>query len=203
VHLDMRGWFRVAEPAPLLPVLQEAVWNDQRLRIVYARDGGEQSERLIDPLGLVAKINTWYLVAGTDGGMRSFRVARVAEAEPTGERFERPAAFDLARYWAESASSFRRTLPSFAVDLALHPSLLGELAWAIRSTVAALEETAQLRGDGRLLLSVDFETLADARAFMLRWADKAEALAPQELRDSLHRWSRDVANLYGLSGPIG
>jgi predicted DNA-binding transcriptional regulator YafY len=196
VHVDMRGWFRAVESTPLLPALQAAVWGDLRLRIVHAKDGGEERDRTVDPLGLVAKLSVWYLVADTVDGLRVFRVSRIASVEQTGERFCRPAGFDLAAYWAEWSSSFRGTLPSYIVRLAVEPRLLPELAWAVRETATALQQRACARADGRLQLEVDFETLADARTFLLRWGDGVEAEQPGELRVAVHAWSRRLARQY-------
>lgn len=197
VHVDLRGWFRAVESTALLPVLQQAVWTDERLRIVHARDGGDERARNVDPLGLVAKLSVWYLVADTEDGMRVFRVSRIAAAEPTGERFLRPADFDLARYWTEWSSSFRGTLPSYIVRLAVRSRLLPELAWAVRETAAALQERARVREDGRYQLEVDFETQADARSFLVRWGEDVIAEQPDELRSAARAWSLSVARLYG------
>ena len=197
VHVDMRGWFRAVESTPLLPALQEAVWGDLRLRIVHAKDGGEERDRIVEPLGLVAKLSVWYLVAETADGLRVFRVSRIAAVEPTGELFSRPPGFDLASYWNEWSSSFRGTLPNYSVRLLLRPRLLPELAWAVRETTADLQQRACLCADGLLQLDVDFETLADARSFLLRWGDDVVAERPHELRAAVREWSLRVAGLYG------
>ena len=42
-----------------------------------------ETERVVHPLGLVAKGNVWYLVADTDAGLRTFRVGRVRSVELT------------------------------------------------------------------------------------------------------------------------
>src|SRR6478735_6101216 len=60
-HLDASGWFQADEPVPYLAVLSEAVWEGQRVAIEY--DRGEVVRRILDPLGLVLKAGTWYLVA--------------------------------------------------------------------------------------------------------------------------------------------
>ena len=51
------------------------------------------------PLGLVAKGSTWYLIAGTDAGLRTFRLWRIRTVELTGDAVHRPADFDLATAW--------------------------------------------------------------------------------------------------------
>src|SRR5262245_49518363 len=95
IHIDVSGWSRSREPVPHLPTLQQAVWSDRRLRILYDRDGCA-SERVLDPLGLVAKGSTWYLVARVENDIRSYRVSRICEAAILDQSFVRPPEFDLA-----------------------------------------------------------------------------------------------------------
>src|SRR5574340_1555919 len=103
IHLDATGWFRHDEPVPHLPLLQEAIWNDRRLHLTYRRGGDNTvNQRTVNPYGLVAKASIWYLVCTTlesGGEMRVYRVARIQDAESTGEHFERPANFNLPAFW--------------------------------------------------------------------------------------------------------
>lgn len=101
VVIDPTRWGELArDRPPLVELLQTAVIQRRRVRVGYAGRGG-RTERLLDPYGLVAKDDIWYLIAGTDRGRRTFRVDRIVDASPTGEPFERPADFDLAAAWAE------------------------------------------------------------------------------------------------------
>ncbi len=101
VVLDAARWGGTAPPAPPhLEALQRAVVAGVRVRLDYRDRSGTASERLVDPLGLVAKGSVWYLVAGTDAGLRTFRVGRVREVTPTDEPAVRPPGFDLAGAWA-------------------------------------------------------------------------------------------------------
>ena len=54
---------------------------------------------VVHPLGLVEKGAMWYLVAGTEKGMRTFRVNRVRAVEITDDPVVRPPDFDLAETW--------------------------------------------------------------------------------------------------------
>ena len=54
-------------PAPL----QEAIWRERKVRLAHRGSDGSAVERLVDPLGLVAKGNLWCLVAGVEGAIRS------------------------------------------------------------------------------------------------------------------------------------
>jgi predicted DNA-binding transcriptional regulator YafY len=104
-HLDASGWFQTGETAPHLAVMADAVWEARRMRIRYRR-GDSGVDRVIDPLGLVLKAGIWYVVASTDGQVRTYRARRILAAEPTGESFARPAAFDLAAHWTESIAAY-------------------------------------------------------------------------------------------------
>ena len=68
--------------------------------LTYRKSNGEMTERLIDPLGLVAKAGIWYLVALSYGELRVFRVSRVRNAVQTEEACQRPEHFDLESFWA-------------------------------------------------------------------------------------------------------
>src|SRR5499433_4339487 len=76
--------------------LQAAVIRRRKVRLTYMGSARVRSERLVDPWGLVAKDEIWYLIAGTVRGQRTFRVDRILHAEPTGQPAERPDGFTLA-----------------------------------------------------------------------------------------------------------
>src|SRR6476646_1398975 len=70
-HLDAPGWFQSAEATPFLQDLSASVWEDRRVVIQYDR-GESIVERLLDPLGLVIKGGVWYLVAVSEGQIRTY-----------------------------------------------------------------------------------------------------------------------------------
>ncbi len=102
LHVDTTGWGGVPENLSMLPIVQDAVARDRKLAIRYRPAGRERVERTVDPLGLVAKGGTWYLVARTPDGFRTYRVSRIEEARLLDQPSERPADFDLATYWRSS-----------------------------------------------------------------------------------------------------
>ena len=78
-HLDAAGWFHASEPVPHLALLADAVWEARRLAITYRR-GDSEVERSLEPLGLVLKAGVWYLVAASEGQVRTYRVSRIRSA---------------------------------------------------------------------------------------------------------------------------
>lgn len=83
IHIDATGWHHTEEDVSCLPTLQEAIWQERKLSLKYQRGDSATVERLVDPLGLVAKGSTWYLVAAVEGEVRTYRVSRMLEAGVT------------------------------------------------------------------------------------------------------------------------
>ena len=68
VVLDPTGWdHHRAEPPAHLGTLQKAVIDGVQVRLSYTARNGTETERIVHPLGLVAKRTVWYLIANTDG----------------------------------------------------------------------------------------------------------------------------------------
>ena len=62
-YLDAPGWLRETDAPPFLASVAEAVWTQHRLDVRYERANRAVADRVLDPLGLVLKAGTWYLVA--------------------------------------------------------------------------------------------------------------------------------------------
>ncbi len=77
--------------------LSTAARNGARIRLRYRSSRGEESERLLDPYGIAFHNGRWYVV-GWDrlrDAMRTFRLDRILDIQPTRESFEPPEGFDL------------------------------------------------------------------------------------------------------------
>jgi predicted DNA-binding transcriptional regulator YafY len=182
-HLDAAGWFQAGEKVPHLAALAEAVWEAKRMRIRYRR-GDSAVERVIDPLGLVLKAGIWYVVALTDGDVRTYRARRILDAEPTGESFDRPAAFDLAGHWSESIAAYERGTPRVSVTVRVDPDALGVLADVVGERAlrrAERLEEADMDGWYRLRIDVDWPEEVPGR--LLAVGGALEILDPPEIRE--------------------
>ena len=103
VVVDPSGWGagRPPERPPPrhLEALQRAVVEAEQVRLGYEARDRAVTTRTVHPLGLAAKGSTWYLVADTEAGLRTFRVDRVTAVEGLGRPVVRPEGFDLAEAW--------------------------------------------------------------------------------------------------------
>jgi len=179
IHIDARGWRDPAETIASLPVLMAALWQERRLRFTYNKMNAEPGERVADPLGLVAKGSTWYLVARFDGEPRTYRVSRIADPVLLEERAEIPAEFDLAEYWSRSADEFRQHLPRYYATFLADPSIL---RWVRYRGWRLEDETPE--GD-RVRLRLRFDIEEEARQFALSFAGAVEVVEPEELRGAV------------------
>lgn len=195
-HLDAGDWFKANQPVPHLAALSEAVWEATRIDIEYDRGEGP-ARRVLEPLGLVLKAGTWYVVAGVEGQIRTYRVSRVVSAEPVDQRFERPDGFDLAAYWAESTSAYERDVPRVAVDVRVRPDRVGYLRDAVgHGTVAAAETLDEPDADGWLRLRLRLDWPDEAPRHLLAAGHWVEVLGPPEIRSRVAVIARAIAERY-------
>lgn len=180
LYVDTTGWRGVAENLTFLRVVQEAVSRDRKLVIEYRKRDGQLTERTIDPLGLVAKGASWYLVAKTAEGFRTFRVSRIEKATMLEIAAERPADFDLAAHWKSSTEKFRESRARYSVTARLEPRLAEDV---VRWTAA--QRVADDDAGERVTLRIEFEDEEHATFMMRGLGSRAEILEPVSLREQI------------------
>ena len=179
ILVDARGWRDPAESVACLPVLLDALWRERQVRFVYSRVLGEPGERTADPLGLVAKGSTWYLVARVEDQPRTYRVSRIHDAAVLEQPARSAGAFDLAEYWQRSAAEFRDKLPRYYATFLAAPAVM---RWVRYRGWRLEEETAE--GE-RVRLRLRFDAEEEALQFALSFGGEIEAIHPPELRDKI------------------
>ena len=195
-HLDAGAWFSANEAVPHLAAIAACVWNGRRLEIDYDR-GDHLVTRAIDPLGLVLKAGTWYLVAAHDGQLRTYRVSRVRGAESLEDRAVRPEGFDLATYWAESIAAYEREAPRLEVTVRFRREHLRRLEDLIEWRVlAAAVELPEPEPEWRRL-RLAFAWPGEVPGKLLALGTTLEVLDPPELRREIAELAADVAAAYG------
>jgi predicted DNA-binding transcriptional regulator YafY len=187
LYVDAASWRSTPEDLPALPLIQDAVARDRKLSFVYAGKGygGEPprsgpQERIVDPLGLVVKGSTWYLVARSNKEPRTFRVSRISKVKLLNSSAERPAHFDLEKYWKESTQQFERKVPRYEVVLRLKAETAEELKkWISVNAV----RPGKAQGKEWTLAKVAFDDDRHAQFVVQGLGASAEVIAPADLRD--------------------
>lgn len=195
IYVDSAGWAREDESVPLLPLLQDAIWNERKVRITYERGPGcEAVERELDPLGLVAKGSAWYLVGRVDESVRSYRISRISHAQVLDARSVTPQDFDLANYWNESALTFKAALPKFQATFRVSPSVFPRLKFAGR--FARVGEVIETHDDGWIKVSVGFDVEEMAVEYALGFGSNLSVVAPESLRLKVIEEATRVRDMY-------
>ncbi|WP_435769681.1 helix-turn-helix transcriptional regulator [Nocardioides sp. SYSU DS0651] len=197
VVIDPARWGERGTDRPThVAALQAAVVRRERLRLIYAGRRREQSERLVDPWGLVEKGETWYLLAGTDRGRRTFRVDRVVAVEPTGEAADRPADLDLAAAWREVAGEIEdRRARTWAVL-----TLPGRFLPVLQDRFGRHCVTEEWLADGRVRARVAAPTPLDLGRDLAGWGGLVEVLGPPEVRAVLAQIGAELVERYDAGG---
>ena len=198
-HLDAAAWFHASEPVPHLSVLADSVWEARRVTVGYRRAGGEV-DRILDPLGLVLKAGVWYLVAASDGQVRTYRISRFSRVTATDRTFERPGGFDLAAHWRESIAAYEASQPRIEITVRVDPRAIGLLADLVgERSVRAAERLGEDDATGwkHLRLTVDWPEEVPGRLVAL--GDRLEVVEPAEIRDEVRSIAERVLSRYAVS----
>jgi predicted DNA-binding transcriptional regulator YafY len=197
ILIDTAGW-RQREDAPtMLPALQASVLGDRRIQMSYDRRDGNAVDRIVDPLGLVAKGSLWYLIAAVDGEPRTYRADRVRSVQPTGEVAQRPPDFDLATYWPLSQRQFLAGIPRYPVRMRVSPDVLPSVEAV--GTFATIETQGEPDATGWRELEVAFQSEGMALAFAFRYVHGCEIAEPTALRERLAEAAGNTLKRYAAS----
>ena len=180
-------------PPRLLDELQDAVIRGVQVRLRYVDRKGSESERTVHPLGIVAKGPTWYLVADTEVGRRTFRIDRVSAVEPTDDPVRRPDDFDLAESWQEIADEVDHKRSPLEIEAVCAPDGIGLLRMVLGDRLDVGGSTT----DGRIEVVIrgpNEYALAGELAGLVEWL---EVTGPPGVRDRLASIGNELVERYG------
>jgi predicted DNA-binding transcriptional regulator YafY len=120
-HLDTTWWYHSDGGSSSLQTIQEALWQDRKLCLMYRESDGSWSEYALDPYGLVSKADIWYLVGICNDMYHVLRVSRIIRATLLDDQFSRVPGFNLAQCWSEYCAQLETNHPPYAVPLRLAP----------------------------------------------------------------------------------
>lgn len=182
VMRDPSSWDHGEPATPLhLEALQRAVIDGVQVELGYRRRDGEVSLRRVHPLGLVVKNGTWYLVAATAAGQRTFRVSRVRSVDATDQLVERPDDFDLSEAWTSIVTGVDAQRTPVTVTLRTDESMLDVLGWMFGNQVGEPSPD----GSGRITVEVRAQSEWMMARQLAGFADAVEVLSPAAVREHL------------------
>ena len=196
VLVDPRAWGEHAparRPPVLLDAVRDAVVQGRQLRLGYTSRAGDATDRVVEPLGLAAKAATWYLVADTAAGLRTFRVDRIDSLEPTGQAATRPPGFDLSQAWALIADRVEEMRTPLVAHALVVPHMVSMLAFSLGQRVRIGTAT----DDGRVAVEVRGHHVNELASELGGFGAQVEVISPCELRTALAQVGRDLVACYG------
>lgn len=174
------------ENSPWLPLLQQAVVNEQVLHLRYhSFSPGRITERKVEPYSLVHYGQDWHLVGycRLREGMRDFRASRIRDAVLLDERFKRIPGMDTefddeprasmdVKVWIEAATvPWARENPAFGFD---H------------------EEP----GEGGAVFVFNVPEVRRLLPWILGWGAAARVLSPAEVVEDVRREAAELLRRY-------
>ena len=200
-HLDVPGWYHDGERPAHLEAVAAAVWSQRTIAVRYRSWKGERT-RTLEPLGIVLKGGIWYLVAGVDGQVRTYRVARILALTTLDETFERPPDFNLTSYWETWFEEARERVFAARATVRLSPraqTLLPHLFDAVTLRAAATSAT-EADADGWIEVEIPVETIEFGSTKLLQLGLEAEVVAPPEMRACLRELTGRLRAMYARAG---
>jgi predicted DNA-binding transcriptional regulator YafY len=189
IHIDPTRWGQPTQAAPpALAPLWSAVVAGVQVDLTYANPGEDAILRRVHPYGLVSKSGVWYLVAGTDPGLRTFRVSRVVDAAVTTEAVERPDGFDLVRAWEDVS---RRHVPCWREGVQVEFQVRPDAVAAVTSTLPDQYHLQPANGPAGQAqarrFTARFPSVHEAACELIYLGDGVRVLEPPSVRAEMVR----------------
>jgi len=199
LYVDTSTWKSSKDKSDVFLIVQKALWEDKKLSLTYRKTDGDSSERVVCPLGLVAKGSVWYLVALNENGeYRNLRLSRIVQAVGVDETFTRPQHFSLSDYWKQSKINFVESLPSYKVEVLAAPTIINRMTFTDKFVNISAIGTVQ--NDSWVPVTLDFNTEQEAIAYVLGYGGAMKVVQPKVLSEKIVQQAKAVIEMYDIEG---
>lgn len=202
---DPAGWGGAAAATVprFLDELRQAVVTARQVRLDYADRTGAHSTRVVHPLGVVKKGATWYLVADTDRGQRTFRVNRVRAVELLDEPAVRPDGFDLAAAWRDIVEEVEAKRVEVTARLRVRRWSVRWIRDGFGPSVEVDEASASGPAwDDGIEVMVGGPSVAALARQLAPWAEHLIVIDPPELREALVELGAALVAMHGRAPDV-
>ena len=192
---DSSSWSgaRSERPMPVhLDAVQGAVIAGRQIVLGYIAREGPASTRTVHPLGLATKSGSWYLIADTDAGRRTFRVDRIQSVEVTDDAVERPPGFELADAWNLITSEVELARTPVVVRALVAPTTMSWVHYAFGTRL----RIGMAADDGRVEIEIRSHTDHSIANELAGFGNLIEVIEPIAVRDRLVAIAGELAELY-------
>ncbi len=190
---------QLAEPARVSEIfdkLVQALRDCYRVKIWYfAAHSRQNTQRVVEPYGLICKRHNWYLVAYclTRKDLRVFRVDQITDIFPyTSEHYEYPADFSLKDFMANSWGVINDG-EVCRVRLRFNPAVAHRVKKLIYHPSQVIE--AELI-NGTVVISFEVCGIAELTTWIMQWGNMVEVLEPDWLKANICEYAMRVLAIY-------
>lgn len=182
ILVDPSPWGAPVRPAPELTVVQEGVFAGRMLSFGYEQRDVDAPVVLagIEPLGLVTRGGSWYLVAVIGDRYRMFRVDRMSNVrllEESPAQAEHPPLFEV---WRGLDADYRRDYSSVRVRARVRRRSLGIFLRAHERDLAAPTKKSESAGAEWTEVELNLRSFGHAQA-LLAFGTDVEIIEPADL----------------------
>jgi predicted DNA-binding transcriptional regulator YafY len=183
-------------PAPAhLDAVQSAVISGRQIVLGYVARAGVSTSRTVHPLGLATKGGSWYLVAETDAGRRTFRVDRIQSVEITEEPVVRPEGFELADAWKMITTEVELVRTPIVVRALVDPQ---SMSW-LRHTFGTRIRIGMAIADGRVEVEIRSHNEYSVAGELAGFGRAVEVTEPVDVRGRLAAIAAELGALYAVA----
>jgi len=196
---DGIGRLRTKISNEVLTIIMETIASGKMLQLQYQSSKGHFSELTLNPLGLVAKDGTLYLLAveGLSDPPNHYALQRVQSARSLPRRAQERSDFDLDRYIHQThqlSHALDQKLVPELIKLKVHPRTLFHFIERPLSENQKIIEPTK-KGDWAVVTASIPNTVL-LKPFLVSMGPGVEVLEPIQLRQDLALWVMEMASLY-------
>jgi predicted DNA-binding transcriptional regulator YafY len=196
-HFDHKWWRQTNTWRPHLQVVQEALWQERKLKIIYLTYHSQEVGYTVSPYGLVAKAGRWYLVYAREDVIFVRRISSFLDVQLSEEQFTRPDAFDLAEFWSGWCKEYEAVLADFKVTLLVEQNFIPHLRSVSGIQIEQnISDPSHQDPAGWARFKVSFESFEAARDRILSFGKGVRVIAPQALKLSVQDYAEQIVKLY-------
>lgn len=168
-------------------IIKESIIKKEVISIEYYSSYGEKSKRVIEPLQLMFKGKSWYIVAfcRVRESIRIFKINRIRKIEVLEERFTRCFKEDMDMEITEP-SDIQCINMKMRVDASQGYRVYDEFS----------EDEIYKEEDGSFIVSTTYPIGSWVYSYILSYGSYAEVIEPQYLRNEIRKLLRETLNKY-------
>lgn len=192
IYIDMYSWSenQIKVDKNILSIIQAGIWNHNILKIIYKKTN-ETKEVVLNPLGLVCKRGTWYLIGENNEIIKTYKLNNIELASLKDKTFERPNSFNLESYWKSSTLKFKSSIPKHTFTVKVKPSIVNHIKERPFITISNI-----IIKDEEAFMDIQFDAMFQGIEFAFGYGKDLEIIQPLEAISEMKKKASEILNLY-------